>query len=87
MEIFNIPFHSFSTIFHPETQGTLERFHRTLKSMIKALVEKYPNNWDVCLPFVLWSYRECRVEGLSFSPYELLFGRSPTGPLSLPKVT
>ena len=29
MEIFKIK-HSFSTIFHPETQGTFERFHRTL---------------------------------------------------------
>ena len=51
-EIFKIK-HSFSTIFHPETQSTLERFHRTVKSTIKAFVEKYPNNWDVCLPFVL----------------------------------
>ena len=86
MEIFKIK-HSFSTIFHPETQGTSERFHRSLKIMIKALVEKYQNNWDVCLPFVLWSYRQSSVEGLSFSSYELLIGMSRTGPLSLLKDT
>ena len=27
--------HSFSTIFHPKTQGTLERFHKTMKSWLK----------------------------------------------------
>ena len=79
IQIFRVK-HSLSTIFHPETQGTLERFHKTMKSMIKALVEIYQNKWDICLPFVLWSYRECPVEGLSFSPFELLFGRSPSGP-------
>ena len=45
MEIFKIK-HSFSTIYHPETQGTLEKFHHILKNMIKPLVENYPNNWD-----------------------------------------
>ena len=55
--------------------------------MIKALVKIYPNNWDRCLPFVQWSYRECPVEGLSFSPFELLFGRSSSGPLALLKDT
>ena len=58
-----------------------------MKSMIKGLVEIYPSNWDRCLPFMLWSYRECPVEGLSFSSFELLFGRSPSGPLALLKDT
>ena len=35
----------------------------------------------------LYCYRQCPVEGLSFSPYELLFGRSLIGPLSLLKDT
>ena len=43
MQIFRVK-NSFSTIFHPEIQGTLERFHKTMKSMIKALVEIFPNN-------------------------------------------
>ena len=86
MQIFRVK-HSFSTIFHPEIQGTLERFHKIMKSMITGLVEIYSNNWDRCLPVVLWSYRECPVEALSFSQFELLFGRSPSGPLSLLKDT
>ena len=36
---------------------------------------------------MLWSYRECPVEGLSFSSYELLFERTTTSPLSLLKDT
>ena len=27
-----------STLFHPESQGALERFHQTLKSMMKNII-------------------------------------------------
>ena len=55
--------------------------------MLKALIVEFPDSWDVCLPYILWSYRECPVEGLGISPFELLFGRTPVGPLSLLKDT
>ena len=86
LEIFKIK-HFFSTIYHPQTHGCIERFGRILKSMLKALIVEFPDSWDVCLPYVLWSYRECPVEGLEFSPFELLFGQTPVGPLSLLKDT
>lgn len=40
---------------------------------------------DQCLPLVLFAYREIPVEGLGFSPFELLFGRNVRGPLQLVK--
>ena len=55
--------------------------------MLKAITVELPDSWDMCLPYVLWSYRECPVEGLGFSPFELLFGRTPVDPLSLLKDT
>ena len=67
--------------------GCIARFGRTLKSMLKALTVEFPDSWNVCLPYVLWSYQECPVDGLGFSPFELLFGRTPVDPLSLLKGT
>ena len=45
IRIFNVE-HKFSTIFHPQSQGYVEKFHSTLKRGLKALVDRYPNNWD-----------------------------------------
>ena len=50
-----------------------------------VLVDRFPNSWDQAIPFALWSYRECPVEVLTFSPFELLFARQLPGPLALLK--
>ena len=71
--------------FHPQSNGCLERFHRTLKSMLRALADKFPDAWDDALPWVLFSYRECPVETLGFSPFELVYSFPVRGPLALIK--
>ena len=59
--------------YHPQTNGSCERFHRTMKSMIRAFTEKFENEWDECLPWILFAYREIPVESIGFSPFELVF--------------
>jgi len=76
-----------SSITHPQSQGASERFHATLKNMLRALSDQFPENWDQALPLVLFAYREVPVETLGYSPFELLFARSVRGPLSLLKHT
>ena len=71
--------------YHPQSNGTLERFHRTLKSMLKALVDKYEMDWDQCLNWSLFAFREVPVETVGYSPFELLFGRNARRPLHLMK--
>ena len=46
-----------------------------LLSMVRALKDSFPGDWDECLPWILFSYREIPVETLGFSPFELTFGR------------
>ncbi len=39
--------HCFSSAYHPESQGTLERFHhQTLKSMLRAYCLEFDKEWD-----------------------------------------
>jgi len=71
--------------YHPQTNGCCERFHRTLKDMLKAVVETFPGSWDDILPWILFSYRECPINGLGFSPFDLVFGRNVRGMLQLMK--
>ena len=88
MQVFLTEFHISqikSSIVHPQSQGAIERFHATLKNMLRALSDRFPDNWDSALPWVLFAYREVPVETLGFSPFELLFARSVKGPLSLVK--
>ena len=74
-----------ASAYHPQSNGSCERFHRTLKSMIKANAVDFPDAWDESLPWLLFAYREIPVETLGFSPFEMLFGRSVRGPLGLLK--
>ena len=49
--------HSFSSAFHPESQGALERFHQTLKTMLRAHSLEYQRDWDEGVPFLLFAVR------------------------------
>jgi hypothetical protein len=71
--------------YHPQSNASLERFHKTLKGIIRCLADTFANKWDDCLKWALFAYREIPVESLGYSPFELLYGRQPRGPLSLLK--
>jgi len=71
--------------YHTQTNGACERFNGTLKVMLRSLTEQFADSWDTALPWVLFAYRKVSVETLGCSPFELRFGRSVPGPLSLVK--
>ena len=76
-----------TTAYHPQCDGLVKRFNRTLKTMLCKHAARYGNQWDKYLSAVVWSYRntthEATREKLSF----LLFGvdlRTPTEATYLP---
>ncbi|XP_064088186.1 uncharacterized protein LOC135202611 [Macrobrachium nipponense] len=74
-----------SAAYHPESQGALERWHQTFKSMLRKFCVESQLEWDEGIDFLLFAIREVPHESLGFSPYEMLFGRSVRGPLSVIK--
>ena len=75
--------HITSSPYHPESQGALERFHSTLKNMLRAYCFENQKSWDEGVPLVLFAARECEQESLGFSPFQLVFGHEVRGPLKL----
>ena len=73
--------HAVSSAYHPETQGALERWHQTLKAMLRKYCLETGKSWDEGIPFVLFAAREAVQESLGFSPAELIFAHTPRGPL------
>ena len=69
--------------YHPQTDGLVERFNQTLKAMLRKVLKGEKRDWDRMLPYVLFAYREVPQATVGFSPFELLYGRDPRGPLDV----
>jgi hypothetical protein len=70
-----------TTPYHPQSNGMVERFNGTLKSMLKKVAQEQPKDWDRYIPAVLFAYRELPNASTGFSPFELMFGRPARGPM------
>lgn len=44
--------------YHPECDGMVERFNRTLKAIFKKHKAWFGNQWDCYLSHVLWTYQK-----------------------------
>ena len=71
--------------YHPESQGALERFHKTLKTLIRMYCIENSRDWDEGVHLLLFAIRESVQESLGFSPFELVFGHVVQGPVLLLK--
>ena len=74
-----------SSAYHPESQSALERFHQTLKNMIRSYCFDMQKDWHEGIHLLLFAFRESVQEPLGFSNFELVFGNTVRGPLKLLK--
>ncbi|CAM4593563.1 unnamed protein product [Caretta caretta] len=73
------------SVYHPQTDGLVERFNRTLKAMIRKVVSLDGKNWDTLLPYLMFAIREVPQASTGFSPFELLYRCHPRGILDIAK--
>ncbi|GFW85333.1 retrovirus-related Pol polyprotein from transposon 17.6 [Trichonephila clavipes] len=71
-----------SSVSHPQSNA-VERVHRTIKRVIKALCVESGEDWEGVLPLALFSLRTVAHESTGFSPTELVMGKNLRTPQTL----
>nr|XP_033964458.1 uncharacterized protein LOC117465610 [Pseudochaenichthys georgianus] len=74
--------HSQSSAYHPQSQGALERFHQSLKSLLRSYCTELEGDWEEGLPWLMLAAREVSQGSLGFSPNDLVFGHNVRAPLA-----
>ncbi|GBM51196.1 Retrovirus-related Pol polyprotein from transposon 17.6 [Araneus ventricosus] len=64
-----------SSVHHPQS-NPVERFHRTLKRLLKVLCLESGEDWEKNLPATLLALRTVTHESTGFSPAELVHGKN-----------
>ncbi|GFX30546.1 retrovirus-related Pol polyprotein from transposon 412 [Trichonephila clavipes] len=72
-----------TTPLHPQSDGMVERFNRTILNNLSLMVSKNQQDWDQKVPLFLLAYRSAVHETTGYSPSQMLFGRDLRLPCDL----
>jgi Integrase zinc binding domain/Integrase core domain len=72
----------FTTAYHPQTNGQVERFNRTINNSLRGYLSGRQSDWDEFTSALTFGYN-CRIKSsLGFTPFDLVLSRPPP-PLSV----
>ncbi|XP_037944217.1 uncharacterized protein K02A2.6-like [Teleopsis dalmanni] len=63
-----------TTALHPQSDGMVERFNRTLEEHLRKVINKCQRNWDKHIQMFLMAYRSAKHETTGHTPARVVFG-------------
>ena len=78
--LFNVR-HVLASAYHPQTNGLVERFNKTLCQSLAKYVQQFEEDWDIFIPSVLFAYRTMQHNTTKHEPFFLTYGRSALLPV------
>jgi len=64
----------FTSPYHPQTDGFVERFNRTLMKDVRAFVSTDESDWDEHIAMACFRYNTSVNEATCMTPYKAVFG-------------
>lgn len=72
-----------TTPLHPQSDGMVERFNRTIEAQLSKFVADHQEDWDQCVSLLLMAYRTSIHETTGCTPAMMMMGRDLRLPIDL----
>jgi hypothetical protein len=72
---------NFSSVYHPQSDGQIERTNQILEGMLRACALMYGKSWDKNLPCAEFSYNNSYQASIEMAPFAALYGRQCRTPV------
>ena len=69
--------------YHPQCDGLVERYNRTILNMLATASKDNPSDWERSVRAVCFAYNTSLQPSTGFSPYYLMYGREARLPVDL----
>lgn len=68
----------FTTTYHPQCNGQVERFNRTMLAALRHYVADHPKEWDLFTDALTYAYNTQVHRTTKLAPFELVISRAPS---------
>ena len=72
-----------TTPYHPQCDGLVERFNRTLLNMLATCAKDHPFEWEDYIRKVCMAYNSSIQSSTGYTPFYLMFGRQARLPIDV----
>ena len=67
----------FTTTYHPQANGQVERFNRTILAALRHYISDHPKDWDLFTDALTFAYNTQVHTSTDCTPFELVLARPP----------
>ena len=73
--------HRIASPYHPQANGQVESTNKVIEAILTKMVRSHPRDWADRISEAFWAYPTTWCNTTSFSPYDLVYGKSVVFPI------